>query len=307
MPLFFLISGYFLSGKAEDKRGFAAKKARRLLVPYALTAFFIILLGAARGVVFERSSKIAAKIAYQFAYAAIYASGVVHREPFFVQGIGPIWFLTALFWGILIVKSVLASRHSAVIIGLLFYIGWKTSQFIWLPLNIQAGLCAALFIYLGYCARKHRVLEMRFSTITKIGMLILWIFCIVFSKGHIQMVQNTYSNGLLDILGALSASLLIVLACIKLQGEFPRIMAPLCYFGKYSFIALCAHGVELTVFPWDRFNTAVQSFAPKGTTALILLAIIAKFLMAFTGIFLVKHIPVLSACFGIPKAHVRKD
>lgn len=303
MPIFFLISGYFLSEKKVDKKDFAIKKAKRLLVPYVLSGVFLIGFSAFWELVFNRGKRAALRMALLNIYGIAYGSGIYHYEPFFVQQIGPLWFLPTMFLALLIVKYSLEYRHTAIIIALSFYIGWKTSPFVWLPFDIQAGMGAALFVYIGFCARKHKVLEMRFSRPAIAGMLALWIFCVIFG-GNLHMVINRYANGLLDILGAIAASLLIVLACKAVQKKSPLLVSPLCLLGKYSFIALCVHGIEHMTFPWDWFKGVVNTYTAN-RLFLILLTFFFKIVMVCVGVFIVKHIPILSRWFGLEENHAK--
>lgn len=88
--------------------------------------------------------------------AALYAAGDSYTAPFEIPGIGAIWFLWAAFWGSLsmyfLIKKKPGTRVSAVLV--LFMVCCWSRRLCWFPLSIQAGGCAALFMYIGWLYHK---------------------------------------------------------------------------------------------------------------------------------------------------------
>ena len=102
VPIFFLITGYFVSRK-EGAREFAIKKATTLLVPYFVTSLVMIAVAAGLGL---RDGGVLHNVK-EWTYAALYASGGRYDKPFYIKEIGAIWFLWASFWGCLFLRAAL--------------------------------------------------------------------------------------------------------------------------------------------------------------------------------------------------------
>ena len=140
VPIFFLITGYFVSRK-EGVRDFAMKKARTLLVPYFVTSLVMIAVAAGLGL---RDVGVLHNVK-EWTYAALYASGGRYDKPFYIKEIGAIWFLWASFWGCLFLRAALElkARWRITMIAALFAFGYYSRALCWFPLSIQAGACAA--------------------------------------------------------------------------------------------------------------------------------------------------------------------
>ena len=158
VPIFFLISGYFLSDKLSVSE-FAKKKARQLLVPYVVTSCCIIVGATLRDVLETGSLENVVYDIKTWTVAALYGSGTIeYQEPFYMKQIGAIWFLLALFFALLIVRFAMQYQYGFAGVIILAYVGYKTTTMVWLPWSIQAGMTAAVFVYIGLLARKGRVL-----------------------------------------------------------------------------------------------------------------------------------------------------
>ncbi|PWM44342.1 MAG: hypothetical protein DBX43_02390 [Coriobacteriia bacterium] len=96
VPLFFLLSGYFLSTKT-DFLPFMKQKARQLLIPYYVTG--IVILAVATIVNHFLWPDInAIQNAKSILGALLYGAGTPHTDPFAIRQIGLLWFLWALFF-----------------------------------------------------------------------------------------------------------------------------------------------------------------------------------------------------------------
>ena len=124
MPLFFLISGYFISTKISFK-DFCNKKFKQLLFPYIFTSICLILLKIPVNFVLGNSKNIPNEV-LNTAIAAFYGSGSNNvKMPFGIEMIGAIWFLLALLWALIIVKYAIKFKWSAgliLIIAIISYI-----------------------------------------------------------------------------------------------------------------------------------------------------------------------------------------
>lgn len=70
---------------------------------------------------------------------------------------GTFWFLPGLLFALSCVRIARQYKHSWVIVGLYAYVGYKTAHPFMLPMSLQAGLNAGVFVYLGSLAKKHDI------------------------------------------------------------------------------------------------------------------------------------------------------
>lgn len=154
VPIFFFITGYFIreNGSMKD---FIKDKARKLLIPYACTCFAIIVLAIIKNKILFDGSALKST-ALEWLYASIYGAGDNYQDPFYIKGIGAIWFLWATFWGSIFLRFSLKMKMKTrmAFIFILFWIGQWTRRFFWFPFSIQAGCCALFFMYLGFLLKE---------------------------------------------------------------------------------------------------------------------------------------------------------
>lgn len=295
MPIFFLISGYFLSQSGTYKE-FVVKKFKQCIVPYIATCIAICVLSIPVSYILHQDI---GQNLFKWVCGSIYGSGT---RPGIFPGIpsfiGALWFLEALFWGSLIVRYVndhYSCNVSKVLIITIAYIGYATAIKVWLPFNMQAGCTAAGFIYLGYLFKKEC------GSITTMPQPLLFLFiaivawCIKYFSGF-WLVSNYFGNGFMDIIGACSASYLIILVCKKVIIKSDCISNILQWYGKNSLVVLAFHIIELDLIP---AAIVIQKLKSLGFTSFapMLLLILLKILWVSLGIVLVNHTPFLKRIF----------
>lgn len=266
MPLFFILSGYFLKPAVRCDAAFVRKSARALLVPYAVTAGIVIverlLVGVLRGDVVGGLHDAATMVV-----AALYGSGdfVPSVLSDWVVPIGAIWFLLALFWGRLFLAAAQGTRAPAVIVVMLFAASFlMVDESLWLPFGIQTGMGAVLFLYVG-----QRVRELgldapgAISPVLWLAMLLVWGYCILIG-GNIFMVNNSFDDGLIDVIGAICGSMCVIVAARRLETALPRVAAPLAAIGANTLPIFCMHLVEMQCVNWDWVLTHVESAGLPG-------------------------------------------
>lgn len=150
MPLFFILSGYFMH---PDRRFRWMKEAKQLLLTYVVTALCVLVGVTCMATLDHESRAIALR---QWGMAAIYGSGDISNLTLWRVDlrIGAIWFLLALFWARLLLHCLARLPYTPVWVVLCFAIGYISSHYVLLPWSIQPGMCAAAFLYLGYLAKK---------------------------------------------------------------------------------------------------------------------------------------------------------
>ena len=300
VPVFFLISGYFIS--AEEKlSSFIVKKLRTLVVPYYLTCAVIILLGFLKGLILSGMGTALSDAKY-WLYAAIYGAGDSYQEPFFIAAIGAIWFLWALFWGSLFLKISLKMKpviRLAFVIAL-FLFGYYTRNWFWFPLSIQAGCCATLWIYIGYLFKRSKEMREKLPSQCKYIVLLFSIVVWVFFMIQFQtfwLVHCDIGRGVVDIFGSLCASYAVIWIA-RLIWHIPGVGRWLAYLGKYSLFMLCIHMIELDLIPQERVMGMLSAHIPASSVVLFLIFIIVKLIIIIGLTVLASRSTFIKRLFG---------
>lgn len=292
MPLFFFISGYFLSLK-QDYVTYIKKKVQTLLVPYYFTSFLICVLSIP--VSFALNKPIVHSL-LNWIGGTIYAAGDgrVHglfgKFPMFI---GALWFLWALFLSLIIVRRILDSvpeKYQLFSIAAISYIGYATSRTIWLPLDIQAGMNAALFVFIGYLFNQEQFLNRRVRPDVIFLCVFITAWCIKYFKGF-WMVTNFYGNGLMDAVGAIASIYLLLLLSKKL-ANIPTVNSILEWYGRNSIIILAFHIIELDLIPLGSYLPYLLGLGLAKKAAFVII-ILVKIIWASLGVVMVQHIPQL--------------
>lgn len=303
MPLFFLINGYFL--KRKEGIGdwqYIRKKAKSLLVSYAVTCIFVLLFST----FFQMWQGVAAEgllaNAKSWVLASFYGSGTfTHFLKWDFRIIGAIWFLLAMFWADTIFYFLLKTKCPYLYGTILSLIGYFTTKMIWMPLSFQAGISAIFFIQIGHFVREKdlfRKYKDNFQVTCLAG--IFWLIAIWYS-GKLYMVGNNYGHGFLDVIGAISATYLILKFSGFLEQKCELVAGMLSFYGRNSLIVLCFHLVELNTFPW---SILLEKCSLEMGTILVYFG---KIIWSVLMIYFVYHIPVLSRVYCVqPKKRMKE-
>ena len=241
MPLFFVISGLFFRDKTFKK--LSVSKFKSCIKPYIITCVAMTLLGCIKAKYYHDS------IFSAFIYwikASLYGSGGEHL--FNLPHIGALWFLLAMFWGILFFHFVLKFHYPIIPILILSGIGYYTRKF-WLPLSIQAGLVSVLYIYFGYILRQLNLLGLILKLQVFPVIFSLWVYGLWKGCGRLYLVNNYFGMGIYDFIHSLIAVCLI-LNLSYFINKLGKIVQPIRYAGENSLLFLCFHILELNLFPW---------------------------------------------------------
>ena len=247
LPVFFILSGYYLRPKQNGV--FIKEKAKSLLLPYYTTGMMISISSVLVGIVMRFPEKKTTFISWIL--AMLYGAGNDGISPFSIRGIGAIWFLWALFFALIIVNFSVQRKLSWIFIIFSAYMGWFSSQILpfWLPLSIQAGLLAVIYVYVGWVARKYNSIDLRITNILLGVAIPIWIWGITHFKGF-WLVVNFLGNGVMDIVTSLCGAYVIFRFSMAIEKYVPLIRQFLVFCGRNSLIILSAHIIELNTFPW---------------------------------------------------------
>ena len=204
LPSFYFISGYFLN-RTDSVSNVIKKNINKLLKPYYVTCAVICLV--AMLLAFLKKENVFDQL-IKWGYASLYAAGDSWTTPFYIKGIGALWFLWASFIGITILK--LLNEVNKYIrfftVMLCFSISVLTWKIIWLPLSVQAGLCGLLFMYIGYLYRSYgskllKVNRLLYFLIL-LSLIYIYLWCIINFKAF-WLVHCQIAHIPVDVLGSM--------------------------------------------------------------------------------------------------------
>lgn len=294
MPLFFILSGMFISTKYTLST-YVKRKFSQLITPYIFTCCCVCIGAVLLDLISGKLSSVGLDLR-KWIFSSMYGSG--NLEPWGIRRIGAIWFLLALFFASFIVRAICKQRYAIAItfVAGLFGLGYLTSSVIWLPLSIQAGMCASIFVYAGYLFTQKYVTCQPLPWYMNLFIFIIWCTATIFSD--MNMARNYYSNIPLNILGAFCATYLILISC-KVVSEKEELRVPsriLAFYGRYSLIILCCHLIELNLFPWSSFDNFMLKLNID-KQLVIFSKLILKISYVTVSVFLVKRMNFLKRIF----------
>ena len=275
VPLFFLLSGYFLSTKVSFLP-FMKQKARQLLVPYYVTGVVLLIVATVVNH-FVWPEIDALNNAKSMLGALLYGSGAPHSEPFAIRQIGLLWFLWALFFSTGFTRLALKTKC--------------------LPFSIQPGAMASFFMYLGFLARKHGILDKKPPLALIIALILLWIASIYFGVS-INIVVCFLSHGLLSIAISIAASYLVVLACKVAEQRLRTVSRFLNFFGQTTLIVMCFHAISDFCFPNLMLYSWLEPFGFPHTAVSVLILVL-NVLWPLLGVFVSLRVPLLRKLFSV--------
>lgn len=201
MPLFFIISGFFV--KSRRFKESICYSFHAYLIPYLYASLII-------GIMYLLDNDIKNVL-----LSVIFCSGnPIQFLGHNILPVGPIWFLTALFWSNVInsyiINKVANEYHRFFIIISLFIISHLTSKFLILPFAIQLGTQSSLFVFLGNIIYKNIntlrcLVKNRFIFLL---MLLAWGGELL--SGSIYMSSFNYGFPFFGILGSICICILII-------------------------------------------------------------------------------------------------
>lgn len=288
VPLFYLISGYFLN-TVGSFNNFLVKKLKQLIKPYIYIWLAIIALSVPFGMLYNRDVP---NELFTWFFGGLYGSGTLPGILALPSFIGAIWFLLALFWGLIIARAIIDRfdyLNSFLILVIIFIIGVKSVSYGWLPFSVQAGLTSALFVFLGYLAKQYGVLEKKYGTLPYLFSLGVFIYCVKHNNGF-SLASNNIGNGIVDIVGAILTSFLLYSLCsylVKIKG-LSVVNRILSWFGEHSLIILGFHLISLNLFHWLTYKPFLYMLSNQNDFICNILLIFVNLLYVtiFTAIFL---------------------
>ena len=251
MPLFFLVSGYFLKINVKLS-SFLYKSIKRLITPYLVTCLVMLLVNMFFGGISTNSLS-------NHLMRSVYGipSDMVPGQHFGISRIGPIWFLLALFWSQMIV--VIISRiHSIMMRGFivlfLAIIATIVGYHIWMPFALLNGMVASVFVYIGSMVRGSNVQEYISTKKVVVISLLIWMICVICDNTmemHFSISIFQFPLYGFDFVGAICAIIVLYNLCRWLSGTVKCITTILSHIGRSTLEILCVHAVDIETVQWS--------------------------------------------------------
>ena len=130
-----------------------------------------------------------------------------------------------------------------------------------LPLNIQPGCSAVLYIYAGYLWRKYKDDLVGSGKLVKallITAAVLFWAAFIIRFESFWLVSSDYGRGFKDVIASFCASAVVICLSHFVGRNGFILTRAVRYLGRYSIIALIAHSILLVDFPWDRFKALLD-------------------------------------------------
>ena len=233
MAAFLFYSGYcFRSVSSASLAQRLMKEVKHLLLPYGLFAIGYMLL--------EKNSLLAEIRNILF--------GMSFTQKVFtdVASIGPVYFLLLLFLTkciyLLLNQYVRSQMWKSALVIILSLIGVYLGRMgYWLPWSADCALYALVFYHIGHLTRKYAILDYLAERGWWYFVLsTIWVY-MVFCGGMEIAIRN-YGTYTTVVLGAVSASMMLYLACRYISCNWvPWLRCMLCATGKHTLWILIVH------------------------------------------------------------------
>ena len=297
VPIFFIISGYFLS-TTQPFMQYCTRRTKRLLLPYLFTCCLMLMLLIILFGILGRTSPPAIFNSFkEFFIAALYGAGTPGvKLPAGVTHIGAIWFLEALLIALIEVRLCLKmNRAASLIIVLLAALAVGTARHIWLPLNIQAGLTGGLYVYVGYLLRGQDLFheEQPFPTLMFLALTTIVIVAF-YAEINVSLARAYLGKYCLGFPVSVAGSIWCIFLAKLIREKTTMLNAFFEFFGKNSLAVLCIHLILLDI---GFKRLLLLADIPPGNTMSIV-NMILQLAIAASGAVMLKRIPGIRNIFS---------
>ena len=152
MPLFFLVAGYFSKPLKVDVWQAIKKNAKRLLLPFLVTQLLLVAWGGIQTMAKHDMSYVIKPF-----LSLLWGGTDVIDSQYGMIYVGPMWFLSALFWAKTVFECLLTKIHDwrlmfiCVAMSVMAIMLHKLTSSPW---NILQGLSFLTFLSIGYLAKQ---------------------------------------------------------------------------------------------------------------------------------------------------------
>ena len=213
MPLFFMISGFFIKFEISFK-DFVVKNFKRLMIPYFIFSIIGLFAEILKRHLLHRDA-----LDYTHEIKGIFIdmdfTGLCNTYAFVL------WFLPALFFArifLYFIKNKIPSLPLQSLVVILLFI---ISFYVDLPFGIDNALNSLIFIYAGNIIFDKKMP----SVLVLLSGVVLALICLFGSSLNLDMASKVYSNKFLNVLWAISFAhvLIFCIKNIRLNSKFIKI------------------------------------------------------------------------------------
>lgn len=263
MPLFVMISGYFLKGAIDLPR--VKKMVVSYLLPYSLVWGSNVILLTIQNI-HRNSFSFNWLKQYFISYFWALGSNATLYKPEYVIKVGVIWFLMALFWGEFIMHVLLWISDKTIVhiicICALWLAAYVVSNRMCVPFGITNGISFLPWLYIGYFIKKHKNKWQSLLKFTKWVSLICGVIWIVvlylqYTRGWtFSIAEYQIKKFCLGMIGALAA--VMVVRTLAIQIDKTRMTTLFQKIGQATIWILCVHGIGIEVVSPMMYNVTSQ-------------------------------------------------
>lgn len=256
IPLFFIVSGFFLKNMALKKA--IEKYAKAYLWPYLMIGLLIILVGIIKCLVQEDSWN---NLVYMNIVKIIWGSNFESDVLFgSIPHIGPSWFLLALFWGCIAftVLNKIKDRVAQIcLLALAASFSVFSSKIIKMPLSLQGGAICVTYLYIGnYIIREQLINRIyRLPKLIKLMALVLWLMVAVFISG-VDIGSGKLGFSIVGFIGSLIGTFFVLGMCKHFNLHFG-------WVGRNTLYILCGHILLYRILDAFGFSSKNLPFNPQ--------------------------------------------
>lgn len=285
MPLFFIVTGYFTT-KSPFKE-ILKKGWLQLLRPYVFTICLVIIFFACLQVL----GNLMLHKPYCLQTFKDLSMGLLTGE-----GVGPLWFLAALFWAKFFLEIILRFEKYAPALAVLcstiaYLLLVNEISFPWYVLH---GMEATIFLYVGTLLRKSRIFS---YPMPLINVLVVSVVVYLSASTATMAFEKSFPLLMLNVVTATVISVVVIENCQILEQYKDKcfitkyVFAVLNYVGKNTLIILCFHAVDMYVNFWKYLH--IGNFYLFLTLRLVItcmIPLVIKYIPVFNVVYLKKKI-----------------
>lgn len=295
LPVFFMLSGYFLHADQPLSRALVKKNAKNLLLPYAAACVLIIVLTTLAARLVYHTSMV--QTAWRWLCASLWGAGATH--PFALvqtERIGGIWFLLALFWAHLLIAATARVKDPVrtLIMVAALVLSVVAGTYVWLPFSLLSGLGCAFYVYLGALIRKYQLFE-RVRGPWRVIPALFWGIAIIWG-GRASLAMSQYPLGVFDVLGGVGGCFCVVWASKGLERLWQPLSLFLQWIGRNTLAIFSIHIVEDNVIPWGLWGTLLSQ-TTNGMWYDWIILLLSRFLVDALLVAALYKLPVINRVF----------
>lgn len=227
IPLFFFLSGFFLS-RTKPIAEVVRRRFLQLIVPFILVTAFV----AGARTYLTHADDVCSVFLTAF-------SG--HYN--FRTGVGPYWFLPALFFSSAISAVLIRTRRGFLYSLCLFLAGSWVIPRVYVPWNVALACACVVYVYLGAYCRHNGILDRPFANdrVYLAAFAAFWLY----GAGAYDITLSVPTSP--DLLLVALSAILVVCKVSRWIVRFRMISAIWQWLGRHSLLILTFHTLDLVL------------------------------------------------------------